>query len=166
MYSWIIPRWARPTCLRLNCSFTALRRFRRAVCSRASNASDPCSLNFTVKRNVIRSPFCASQTTVETPRSSLFRADFRSKGARSRFSTTPNREVAVGDPGEICVRSPYVMAEYWKRPEQTASTLRNGWLHTDDIARADDRGYMFILDRKKDMIVSGGFNIYPRDVED
>jgi fatty-acyl-CoA synthase len=58
------------------------------------------------------------------------------------------------------------MAEYWKRPEQTASTLRNGWLHTDDIARADDRGYMFILDRKKDMIVSGGFNIYPRDVED
>ena len=75
-------------------------------------------------------------------------------------------EVAVGEPGEICVRSPYVMAEYWKRPEQTASTLRNGWLHTDDIARADDRGYMFILDRKKDMIVSGGFNIYPREVED
>ena len=64
------------------------------------------------------------------------------------------------------MRSPYVMAEYWKRPEQTASTLRNGWLHTDDIARADDRGYMFILDRKKDMIVSGGFNIYPREVED
>jgi fatty-acyl-CoA synthase len=58
------------------------------------------------------------------------------------------------------------MAEYWKRPEQTASTLRNGWLHTDDIARADERGYMFILDRKKDMIVSGGFNIYPREVED
>ena len=55
------------------------------------------------------------------------------------------------------MRSPYVMAEYWKRPEQTASTLRDGWLHTDDIARADDRGYMFILDRKKDMIVSGGF---------
>ena len=64
------------------------------------------------------------------------------------------------------MRSPYVMAEYWKRPEQTASTLRDGWLHTDDIARADDRGYMFILDRKKDMIVSGGFNIYPREVED
>jgi fatty-acyl-CoA synthase len=64
------------------------------------------------------------------------------------------------------VRSPYVMAEYWKRPEQTASTLRDGCLRTDDIARADDRGYMFILDRKKDMIVSGGFNIYPREVED
>ena len=76
------------------------------------------------------------------------------------------QEVAVGEPGEICVRSPYVMAEYRKRPEQTASTLRDGWLRTDDIARADDRGYMFILDRKKDMIVSGGFNIYPREVED
>jgi fatty-acyl-CoA synthase len=58
------------------------------------------------------------------------------------------------------------MAGYWKRPEQTAETLKNGWLHTGDIARADERGYMFILDRKKDMIVSGGFNIFPREVED
>jgi fatty-acyl-CoA synthase len=75
-------------------------------------------------------------------------------------------EVETGEPGEICVRAPHVMAEYWKRPEQTAETLNNGWLHTGDIARADERGYMFILDRKKDMIVSGGFNIFPREVED
>jgi fatty-acyl-CoA synthase len=77
-----------------------------------------------------------------------------------------DREVATGEPGEICVRAAHVMAEYWKRPEQTAETLKNGWLHTGDIARADERGYMFILDRKKDMIVSGGFNIFPREVED
>jgi fatty-acyl-CoA synthase len=77
-----------------------------------------------------------------------------------------DREVETGEPGEICVRAPHVMAEYWKRPEQTAETLKNGWLHTGDIARADERGYMFILDRKKDMIVSGGFNIFPREVED
>ena len=77
-----------------------------------------------------------------------------------------DREVATGESGEICVRAPHVMAEYWKRPEQTAETLKNGWLHTGDIARADERGYMFILDRKKDMIVSGGFNIFPREVED
>lgn len=77
-----------------------------------------------------------------------------------------NREVETGEAGEICVRAPHVMAEYWKRPEQTAETLKNGWLHTGDIARADERGYMFILDRKKDMIVSGGFNIFPREVED
>jgi fatty-acyl-CoA synthase len=75
-------------------------------------------------------------------------------------------EVETGEAGEICVRAPHVMAEYWKRPEQTAETLKNGWLHTGDIARADQRGYMFILDRKKDMIVSGGFNIFPREVED
>ena len=58
------------------------------------------------------------------------------------------------------------MAEYWKRPDITAETLKNGWLHTGDIARKVERGYMFILDRKKDMIVSGGFNIFPREVED
>jgi fatty-acyl-CoA synthase len=77
-----------------------------------------------------------------------------------------DQEVATGEPGEICVRASHVMAEYWKRPEQTAETLKNGWLHTGDIARRDERGYFFILDRKKDMIVSGGFNIFPREVED
>jgi fatty-acyl-CoA synthase len=77
-----------------------------------------------------------------------------------------DHEVETGKPGEICVRAPHVMAQYWKRPEQTAETLKNGWLHTGDLARADERGYMFILDRKKDMIVSGGFNIFPREVED
>ena len=77
-----------------------------------------------------------------------------------------DQAVRQGEPGEICVRAPHVMAEYWKRPETTAETLKNGWLHTGDIARCDERGYMFILDRKKDMIVSGGFNIFPREVED
>jgi fatty-acyl-CoA synthase len=77
-----------------------------------------------------------------------------------------DQEAPVGEPGEICVRAPHVMAEYWKRPEQTAETLKNGWLHTGDIARADEQGYLCILDRKKDMVVSGGFNIFPREVED
>src|SRR3954453_3090252 len=77
-----------------------------------------------------------------------------------------DHEVKTGEAGEICVRAPHAMAEYWKRPDTTAETLKNGWVHTGDIARKDDRGYMFILDRKKDMIVSGGFNIFPREVED
>ncbi|MBV9566027.1 MAG: AMP-binding protein [Bradyrhizobium sp.] len=77
-----------------------------------------------------------------------------------------DEEVRTGEAGEICVRAPHVMAGYWKRPDITAETLKNGWLHTGDIARADERGYLFILDRKKDMIVSGGFNIFPREVED
>jgi fatty-acyl-CoA synthase len=83
-----------------------------------------------------------------------------------RILDEADQEVAPGEAGEICVRASHVMSEYWKRPEQTEETLKNGWLHTGDIARADERGYMFILDRKKDMIVSGGFNIFPREVED
>lgn len=87
-------------------------------------------------------------------------------GCDVRILDDDDREVATGQSGEICVRAPHVMAEYWKRPEETAATLRNGWLHTGDIARTDERGYLFILDRKKDMIISGGFNIFPREVED
>ena len=83
-----------------------------------------------------------------------------------RILDDDDNEVKTGEAGEICVRAPHVMAEYWKRPDITAETLRNGWVHTGDIARQDERGYMFILDRKKDMIVSGGFNIFPREVED
>lgn len=75
-------------------------------------------------------------------------------------------EVAVGEPGEICVRSPYVMEEYWNRPEQTAEVFKGGWLHTGDVARADEQGYLYIVDRIKDMIVTGGFNVFPREVED
>ena len=77
-----------------------------------------------------------------------------------------NEEVKPGEAGEICLRSTHSMERYWKRPEQTEETFKGGWLHTGDIARADERGYLYIVDRKKDMIVSGGFNIFPREVED
>jgi len=77
-----------------------------------------------------------------------------------------NREVAVGEPGEICVRGPLVMQGYWNKPDETAAALDGGWLHTGDVARADDDGFLTIVDRKKDMIVSGGFNVFPREVED
>jgi fatty-acyl-CoA synthase len=76
------------------------------------------------------------------------------------------QDVAPGEPGEICVRSPYVMDAYWKRPDLTAEALRGGWLHTGDVARMDERGYLYIVDRTKDLIVTGGFNVYPREVED
>jgi fatty-acyl-CoA synthase len=76
------------------------------------------------------------------------------------------REVAIGEPGEICVRGSLVMDGYWKRPEATEETLRGGWLHTGDVAVKDAEGYFYIVDRTKDMIISGGFNIYPREVED
>ncbi|KIZ47978.1 MULTISPECIES: AMP-binding protein [Rhodopseudomonas] len=76
------------------------------------------------------------------------------------------REVGIGEPGEICVRGTLVMDGYWKRPEATAEAFRGGWLHTGDVAVKDDEGYLYIVDRTKDMIISGGFNIYPREVED
>jgi fatty-acyl-CoA synthase len=80
---------------------------------------------------------------------------------------TPEGETArPGEPGEICVRAPQAMDNYWKRPEATAETIRDGWLKTGDIARMDERGYLYLVDRAKDMIVSGGFNVYPRTVED
>jgi fatty-acyl-CoA synthase len=77
-----------------------------------------------------------------------------------------NNEVAPGEAGEICVRGPHVMQEYWQRPEETEEAFKGGWLHTGDIARADERGYLYIVDRRKDMIVSGGFNVFPREIED
>jgi fatty-acyl-CoA synthase len=75
-------------------------------------------------------------------------------------------EVARGEPGEICVRGPLVMRGYWNKPEETAAAFAGGWLHTGDVAREDEHGYYTIIDRKKDMIVSGGFNVFPREVED
>jgi len=75
-------------------------------------------------------------------------------------------EVPRGEPGEICVRGPLVMSGYWNKPDQTAEALAGGWLHTGDIAREDEDGYLTIVDRKKDMIVTGGFNVFPREVED
>jgi fatty-acyl-CoA synthase len=74
--------------------------------------------------------------------------------------------VESGEPGEICVRGPLVMKEYLNQPDLTAETLRDGWLHTGDVARADAEGYLTIVDRKKDVVISGGFNVYPREVED
>ncbi|HET6964314.1 MAG TPA: AMP-binding protein [Acidimicrobiales bacterium] len=76
------------------------------------------------------------------------------------------QEVAQGEAGEICVRGPLIMKEYLNKPEQTAEAFKYGWLHTGDVARADEEGFMTIVDRKKDMIVTGGFNVFPREIED
>ena len=73
--------------------------------------------------------------------------------------------VAGGEPGEIRVRGPQLMSGYWRRPEATDAALRDGWLHTGDVGRIDGEGYLFVEDRVKDMVVSGGENVYPRVVE-
>src|SRR5205814_2049582 len=76
------------------------------------------------------------------------------------------REAAVGGPGEVLVRSETVTPGYWNAPDLTADTIRGGWLHTGDIGRLDADGYLTIVDRKKDVIIRDGFNVYPRDVEE
>lgn len=76
------------------------------------------------------------------------------------------KEVEQGEVGELCVRGPLVMHGYWKLPEETARALRGGWLHTGDMARLDEQGYLYIVDRVKDLIISGGFNVFPREIED
>ena len=75
-------------------------------------------------------------------------------------------DMPVGQPGELIVRGPQVMKGYLNKPDETAYTLRNGWCYTGDIATMDEDGYFYIVDRKKDMIISGGFNIYPRDIDE
>jgi long-chain acyl-CoA synthetase len=80
---------------------------------------------------------------------------------------TGEQVLGVGERGELCIRGPQVMKGYWNMPEETANTLREGWLYTGDIAVMDEDGYFKIVDRKKDMILgAGGFNIYPREIED
>ena len=75
-------------------------------------------------------------------------------------------EVPQGEPGEIVMRGPFVMQRYWNREEATAEVMRGGWFHTGDIARIDEDGYFFIVDRKKDLIIRGGYNVYPREIEE
>jgi len=77
-----------------------------------------------------------------------------------------DKPVAAGEPGEICVAGPLLAAGYWNLPDATAETFRDGWLRTGDVAREDQDGFWYIVDRTKDMIVTGGFNVFPREVED
>lgn len=86
-------------------------------------------------------------------------------GTQLTIRDTDDKAVAAGTVGEICIRGPQVMTAYWKLPEATEKALANGWLHTGDAGYLDENGYLFIVDRIKDMIISGGENIYPTEVE-
>ncbi len=78
----------------------------------------------------------------------------------------PGSSLPPGQDGEICVRGPVLMQGYWGAPEETAYALRDGWLHTGDVGRLDEDGYLYVVDRLKDLVIRNGFNVYPRDVED
>lgn len=91
---------------------------------------------------------------------------FPGMDARLMDIETGKTEVAQGQPGELVVKGPLVMKAYWENPEKTAAELVDGWLYTGDIATMDEDGYFYIVDRKKDMIIAGGYNIYPRDIDE
>ncbi|MGE9809894.1 long-chain-fatty-acid--CoA ligase [Ferroplasma acidiphilum] len=75
-------------------------------------------------------------------------------------------EMPLNEPGELVIKGPQVMKGYWNRPDENAKTMVDGWLHTGDIAKMDEEGYVYIVDREKDLIIAGGYNIYPREVEE
>jgi long-chain acyl-CoA synthetase len=79
---------------------------------------------------------------------------------------TGTTDMPLGESGEVILKGPQVTSGYYKQPEETADTIRDGWLYTGDIGYMDDEGYLFIVDRKKDMIIAGGYNIYPRDIDE
>ena len=89
-----------------------------------------------------------------------------STDARIVDSETGEREMPVGEPGELVIKGPQVMKGYLNMPEETAETLKGGWLYTGDVATMDEDGYFFIVDRKKDMILASGYNVYPREIEE
>jgi long-chain acyl-CoA synthetase len=91
---------------------------------------------------------------------------FPSTQAKIVDADTGERELFFGEVGELVVAGPQVMSGYWQRPEETAEALRDGWLFTGDLAKMDENGYFYIVDRKKDLIIDAGFKIYPREVEE
>jgi long-chain acyl-CoA synthetase len=88
------------------------------------------------------------------------------EGVEMKVFDEDDNEVAQGEVGEIVIRGHNIMKGYWQRPDATAEAMRGGWFHSGDMARVDDDGYFFIVDRKKDLIIRGGYNVYPREVEE
>jgi len=88
------------------------------------------------------------------------------EGVEMRLVDDEGEPVAQGEVGEIVIRGHNIMKGYWQRPEATAEAMRGGWFHSGDMARTDEEGYFYIVDRKKDLIIRGGYNVYPREVEE
>jgi long-chain acyl-CoA synthetase len=106
---------------------------------------------------------CFNQLEFERKPGSIGRPIF---GTEIRIVDDNDVDVPAGQPGEIIIRGHSVMKGYYKRPEATAEAMRGGWFHTGDVAYRDADGYIFIVDRKKDMIIRGGYNVYPRELEE
>jgi long-chain acyl-CoA synthetase len=109
------------------------------------------------------SPTCLENPPGKTRSGSI---GFPVPGFEARIVDENDEDVPHGEVGELLISGPGVMKEYLNQPEATATTLRGGWLHTGDLARQDEDGYTYIVDRKKEMIIRGGYNVYPREIEE
>jgi fatty-acyl-CoA synthase len=110
----------------------------------------------------------SAAVTVLAPRDALRKlgsAGLAVMHGRVMVAAEDDRPVPPGELGEILVGGPQIMVGYWNRPEESRAALRNGWLHTGDIGRLDDEGYLYVVDRMKDMLISGGLNVYPAEIE-
>ncbi|WP_136605769.1 AMP-binding protein [Paenibacillus dokdonensis] len=111
------------------------------------------------------SPVTHANNIWEKRKSGSIGIPFPDTSAKIVHSDT-GEEMPLGEIGELIVKGPQVMKGYWNRPDDTERTLRDGWLYTGDLAQMDDEGFFYILDRRKDLIIAGGYNIYPREVEE
>jgi long-chain acyl-CoA synthetase len=110
---------------------------------------------------------CAcSPTSRETYRLGSVGLPMQDTQIEIRDLETGEKEMSLGEVGEVCIKGPQVMLEYWNKPEETALVLRDGWLYTGDMGKFDEDGYLYIVDRKKDMLIYKGYNVYPRDLEE
>jgi long-chain acyl-CoA synthetase len=88
------------------------------------------------------------------------------RGVEMKVVDEDGKDLATGEVGEIVIKGHNVMKGYWNRPDATAEAIKDGWFHSGDLAKVDEDGYFFIVDRKKDMIIRGGYNVYPREIEE
>ena len=112
------------------------------------------------------SPVATCNPLVGTPKDGSTGLPVPGTTVEIRSLEDPQRVLPLGEVGEICVRGPQVMAGYWQRTEETAETLRDGCVHTGDVGYMDDDGFTFLIDRLKEVIISGGYNVYPRHIEE
>ncbi len=113
-----------------------------------------------------RRPRRSPPPTTPTRSASPARSALRSRASRCSVVDEDDKPVAQGEVGEIVIRGHNIMKGYWQRPDATEEAMRGGWFHSGDMARVDEEGYFYIVDRKKDLIIRGGYNVYPREVEE
>ena len=129
--------------------------------------SDPCLCKVTDRRKVVSGTLLLSKADhVAASQHGQIPTGRPPAGLEVSVRDERDEPVGVGVTGEICLRGSTIMASYWNQPALTAEVLHDGWLHTGDVGFQDELGYVTLVERKKDMIVSGGFNVYPREIED